>query len=195
MTTTDRARHDPEKWLDEYGDRLFRFALARVGDPHVAEDLVQETFVSAIRSLPTFQGQSEILTWLTSILRRRISDHFQKQAQSGLDKFQTVDRLVQADDIEFANSNHTLYYPRMNSREFDTALERNEFSQALQECLSRLPVALREVFVLRMMDEGQTVDEICDRLGLTRNHVGVRLYRARLLLRKCLERQWMEDES
>ncbi|UCH85879.1 MAG: RNA polymerase subunit sigma-70, partial [Candidatus Latescibacterota bacterium] len=42
---------DPTTWVEAHGDVLYRFALIRVKDPHVAEDLVQETFISALESL------------------------------------------------------------------------------------------------------------------------------------------------
>ena len=56
---------DPESWVDHFGDFLYRFALSRVKDPAVAEDLVQETFLSALRGREGFKGHSEksILVW------------------------------------------------------------------------------------------------------------------------------------
>ena len=49
---------DPESWVEHYGDFLYRFALSRVKDPDVAEDLVQETFLAALRSRESFKGRS-----------------------------------------------------------------------------------------------------------------------------------------
>lgn len=67
-------------WLAEYGDDLLRYAVARVGQINVAEDLVQETFLAAIRGHREFRRQSSIKTWLTGILRRKIADHYRRQA-------------------------------------------------------------------------------------------------------------------
>jgi len=55
----------PQTWLDQYGDYLYRFALARINDQAVAEDLVQETFLAALRGYKNFKGDSAIKTWLS----------------------------------------------------------------------------------------------------------------------------------
>ena len=49
---------DPETWVDQYGDYLYRFALARIKDQAVAEDLVQETFLAALHGRKSFKGHS-----------------------------------------------------------------------------------------------------------------------------------------
>jgi RNA polymerase sigma factor (sigma-70 family) len=67
-----------DAWVDLYGDALFRFAFARVGDRQTAEDLVQETFLAAVRSLDRFKGQSSEKTWLFAIMKHKIVDHFRK---------------------------------------------------------------------------------------------------------------------
>ena len=72
---------NPEKWVDLYGDYLYRYALYRVYEATVAEDLVQETFLAALRSLKNFQYRSSIKTWLTGILKHKIIDHFRKKAK------------------------------------------------------------------------------------------------------------------
>ena len=63
---------DPEKWISEYGDFLYSFARSRVADQETAEDLVQETLLSAWRSKDRFEGRSSERTWLVSILRNKI---------------------------------------------------------------------------------------------------------------------------
>jgi RNA polymerase sigma-70 factor (ECF subfamily) len=57
---------------------LFSFALRSVRRREDAEDLVQETWISALRSASTFDGRSSLRTWLTSILRRRMADHYRR---------------------------------------------------------------------------------------------------------------------
>ena len=53
-----------ESWLEEYGSILYKFAVLRVGDSHLAEDLVQETLLKAISSYAGFRKESSVLTWL-----------------------------------------------------------------------------------------------------------------------------------
>ncbi|MFH1215056.1 MAG: RNA polymerase sigma factor, partial [Pseudomonadota bacterium] len=68
--------HSPEKWVDLHGDALFRYAYSRTMNRHLAEDLVQETFLAALVSLKTFRGDSSLKTWLVSILKNKILDYY-----------------------------------------------------------------------------------------------------------------------
>src|SRR5260370_16889904 len=72
------APTNPERWVDEHGDCLFRYALVRVRRREVAEDLVQDTLLAAIRSREKFAGQSSERSWLTGILKHKISDYLRK---------------------------------------------------------------------------------------------------------------------
>src|SRR6516165_4455181 len=75
---SDRSALAPETWVDQHGDALYRFALARVSDPELAADLVQETFLEALRGRASFQGKSSPRTWLTAILKYKIIDEFRR---------------------------------------------------------------------------------------------------------------------
>ena len=185
---------DPEYWLDRYGDALYRFALIRVGNQHVAEDLVQETLLSGIRSLDTFSGRSQIKTWLMTILRRRIADYFQRanrQPPTQSTQYASADELG---DHEFAEKHANLYHPEMSAALFQSSLENEEFWSAARECIRQLPLHLRETFIRRISNDGKTIEEICHELDLTKTNFTVRLYRARLILRQCFEKYWAQGE-
>lgn len=80
MTAGHRAAsHDPENWLAEHGDYLFRYALCRCRDPHVAEDLVQETLLAALSACVRREGTSSVRTWLTGILNHKHIDFLRKR--------------------------------------------------------------------------------------------------------------------
>jgi hypothetical protein len=66
---------NPERWVDDHRDCLFRYALLRVRRPEVAEDLVQETLYAAVRIYSTFRGKSSERTWLCGILKNKICDY------------------------------------------------------------------------------------------------------------------------
>src|ERR1700730_6705833 len=83
---------DPESWVDDHGDCLYRYALLRVRRPEVAEDLVQETLYAAVRSYGNFQGKSSERTWLCGILKNKICDYFRK-----------LGRETNFTDLEFLN--------------------------------------------------------------------------------------------
>ena len=69
---------NPERWVDEHGDCLYRYALVRVRVPEVAEDLVQETLLAAVRSREKFGGRSSERSWLVGILKNKIVDYYRK---------------------------------------------------------------------------------------------------------------------
>lgn len=178
-----RTGEDPCDWLERHGDLLYRFALARVDDTHVAEDLVQETLLGAWRSREHFDGRSTLRTWLVGILRRKLADHFRKAGRETA--------LLQAsavpDQIEIRLA------PVLATDEFRAEVERGEFRDALRDCLGRLPAQLSEPLARRLA--GEQPEAIAGDLGLTRNNLGVRLFRARLALRRCLELVWMGNRT
>ncbi len=95
---------NPESWVDSYGDFLYRFALSRVKDPAVAEDLVQETFLAALRARENFKGQSAGRTWLVAILKHKIVDHIRKKIREpSTDKIET---LMDTSDPDFDERGH-----------------------------------------------------------------------------------------
>ena len=72
---------DPDTWLERHGDVLFRYAVARVQDPMVAEDLVQETLLAAISAADTFKSDSTEQTWLIGILKHKVLDYLRKTSR------------------------------------------------------------------------------------------------------------------
>ena len=73
---------DFDGWLEDHGDVLFRFAKLRLGSSHLAEDIVQETFVKAFQGFSKFRGEASVRTWLFQILRNEINSHFRKAAKA-----------------------------------------------------------------------------------------------------------------
>src|SRR5215472_18275796 len=66
------------EWLEAHADYLFNLAVGQVGDKTAAEDLVQETFLAALKARDSFRGQSSDRTWLVGILRHKIYDHLRR---------------------------------------------------------------------------------------------------------------------
>ena len=73
------VRLDPARWVQEYGDILFGFAVARVRDRASAQDLVQETFLAALKAGESFAGRSTERSWLFGILRNKLADYYRLQ--------------------------------------------------------------------------------------------------------------------
>ena len=179
---------EPEHWVDRYGDLLYRFAMARVKDPSIAEDLVQETFLAALHSRRRFEGRSAPRTWLIAILKHKIIDHIRKKTKEQTsDKLET---LSDGDDDFDANGKWHLR-PKKWSIHPDEVYQQKEFMETLYRCLGQLPERLAKAFVLREIDEMST-EEICKSLDITATNSWVMLYRARMSLRRCLELNWFD---
>lgn len=185
-------------WLEVHGDALFRYARARVANRQTAEDLVQETLLAALQSRERFEHRSSVGTWLFSILRHKISDHYRRdgasrraaglraRAGSGSRSDAIVERF-------FTSKGFWRNAPSPWKRP-DEALQDDEFWRVLDGCLGQLPRTLSEAFMLRELDQ-LDLEELCKLLHLTPGNLRVRLHRARLLLRDCLETRWFGSRS
>lgn len=187
---------DPQQWVDTYGDFLFNYAIVRVKDADVAADLVQDTFLAALKSMDRFEGRSSERTWLTAILKRKIFDIYRKQYRSGTTS--DGDPQMNIPDQDYYRSEdpfkgHWLDNkgPHSNSLLPEGELEQEELVEIIRLCISLLPPNLASVFVMKMMDEAES-DEICKELGITSSNLWVILHRARLRMRECLERKWLD---
>lgn len=186
MDDRHTVKLDPASWVDEHGDALYRFALIRVKDPHVAEDLVQETLVSALQGLERFRGGSAVRTWLVGILKHKVIDHFRKSSR----EIVTSDLTVEAEESpESALSRMDESPPGDWPDDPDKALQNKEFWRVFVDCLEGLPEAFRRAFSLRELD-GLKTDEICKIMDITPTNLWVILHRARGRLRACLQAKW-----
>jgi RNA polymerase sigma-70 factor (ECF subfamily) len=178
---------NPDQWLDEHGDVLYRYALARVRDRSLAEDLVQETLVAALKAKDSFAGRAAERTWLVGILKHKIIDALRKRGRET-----PLEELPSAADEPgdwFDERGEWRVAPSAWGRP-EQSLEQDQFWRVLQDCIDRLPERLAAVFTLREID-GLESEEICNVLEVsTTNNLWVMLSRARMRLRQCLEIQW-----
>lgn len=179
---------NPERWVDEHGDCLFRFTLMRVRSREIAEDLVQETLLAAVRGQDRFEGRSSERSWLVGILKNKIADHYRKRGRETT--FTDMEFLKDELSHKFEDGfwNHSLG-PKNWTPESDEVAHKDEFWRTMKKCLSSLPERISAAFMLREMDDipGK---EICALLNITENNLWVMLHRARMGLRECLEINW-----
>ncbi|MDC0357388.1 sigma-70 family RNA polymerase sigma factor [Oligoflexia bacterium] len=176
----------PETWVEEHGDLLFRFAISRVRNEDTAAELVQDTLLSGIKAWQNFKGDSAVSTWLVSILKNKIIDHMRKASS----KYEVLvdEPVVEAD----TNFNRLGIWNRFLSdwgRRPDKALEGAEFIKVFKSCLSHLPEKYSNPFTLRVLEDTST-EEICKILSITSSNLGALIYRARMKLRDCIEKNW-----
>jgi RNA polymerase sigma-70 factor (TIGR02943 family) len=187
----DQANLNPENWVDQYGDMLFHFAYSRVGKADVAEELVQDTFLAAIRTKKKFEGRSTEKTWLFSILKHKIIDHFRNK-----NRYVTKGNDENYAEItdQFFDKNGNWSIP-MRPAEWNInpidAYEQKEFLDVFYQCLSEVPARLADAFVYREID-GLSTEEICKVLNITTSNFWVMIYRARMILRRCIDISWIK---
>lgn len=154
------------RWLlDEVAPVVHGFVYARVGgDASVAEDLLQETVIEAVRSAAGFRGDAQLSTWMCAIARRRLARHYEaeRRAEVGRSRLQLVTEST-----------------------LDESLEQAEQREEVARALGRLPALHRQVLVLKYLD-GLSVEEVAAHVGRSRVQVQSLLQRAREGLRREL---------
>ncbi len=165
---------------------LLRYAGLQLRDAHAAEDAVQETLLAALAGEAGFEGRSNLRTWLTGILKHKIIDAIRRSNREA-----TV-LPAEADAAEFERlfdaSGHWIDAPGAWA-DPDAALDQKRFFAALEACLARLPQKIAQAFMMRE-HLGLETGEICKELAITPTHCWVLLYRARMALRECLNKEW-----
>lgn len=182
---------NPESWVDKYGNYLYRIAIQRTKDKNLAEDLVQETFMSALKGRHSFQGKSSEKTWMVSILKNKIIDNFRINSKYvGLDNemFEETFGFFQKEGAMKGNWNTELA-PQKWSDSPDDVLESNELLKTLHMCIEKMPKQLSIIFTIKEID-GLNTKEICKEFDISMSNLWVILHRARLLMRSCMEKNW-----
>jgi RNA polymerase sigma-70 factor (ECF subfamily) len=153
-------------------DELYRYAMALARDPAEAEDLVQETYVRALKAIQNLRPESNLKGWLFTILRNTWRNRVRQQR--AMPKVVELDRDESTGDlaIETAQDPLALYVSKTES-------------QQVRDAIQQLPVEFREVIILREYDE-LSYDEIASLLACPAGTVMSRLARARARLRELL---------
>lgn len=149
-----------EKQIDNFYPRLHRSMSAYLAGSEIeAEDILQETFLKAYKSLDQFEGKSNMYTWLYSIARNKCIDEFRKR------KHESNRSSIPVEEFE------------LESEEFK-AKDQQEDIELLEEAISQLPEILRSVVVMKSID-GLTYPEIAEITGINEQTLKNRMFRAR----------------
>ena len=191
FSSEDRSAYpklpEPTEWLKQYGDELYRYALARLRRSHEAEDAVQETLLAAFKKRRQFEGRSHPRTWLMGILKSKIADRQRAMTR------QSAETDPSELDAWFDAKGHWRKSPNKWQDPASFA-ERAEFWRVVRECLAKLPARMAEAFTLRTIDE-QKADQVCRDLAISPANLWVLMHRARLRLVRCLEINWFHAEQ
>lgn len=184
---SDVRAGNPLQWLQEHGNALYGYAMLRVGNASVAEDLLQETLLAALQAVDSFKGESSERTWLTAILKRKVCDYLRKTGR----EISLNEKVLEKEDTA-AYFDETGHWKHNVSEWGDPQLllENEEFQVTMQNCIARLPDRLRALYTLRELDR-MSSKELIETLNISsENNYWVMLSRARVHLRQCLELNW-----
>ena len=162
-----------------YGGRLMAVAHRILGNEEDARDAVQEAFLSAFRSLGSFEGNSRLSTWIHQIA---INASLMKLRTRRRKPEESIETLLP----KFLEDGHQAQPATEWTERPDTLLEREETRTFVRRSIDRLPDSYRTVLLLRDIEDLDT-DETARMLGVSPNVVKTRLHRARQALRTLLD--------
>ena len=169
-----------ESLVTRHERHLYTLAFRILQNSHDAEDVTQQTFVSALENLPGFRQEASFATWLNRIATFAALKVIRKR--KGLSTVSLEATTEAREDYDAIP--HPEYIADWREST-ERLVERNETKRLLDDALAQLDEKHRLVFLLRDV-EGQSVRETAEALGLSEGNVKVRLLRARLQLREHL---------
>jgi RNA polymerase sigma-70 factor, ECF subfamily len=169
-----------EVLMRRYNQRLYRAVRAILRDDAEVEDVLQEAYLAAYRSLGAFEGRARVSTWLVRIAVNKALDRRRQRSA-----VVALERAADGEGLDRERS-HAL---GALGEDPERQSARLEVASLLERAIDALPDPFRGVYVLREI-EGMSTEETAESLGLEPNTVKTRLYRARALLRLRLVRDF-----
>ncbi|MBI5961053.1 MAG: sigma-70 family RNA polymerase sigma factor [Chloroflexi bacterium] len=173
------------QFVDEHSGHVYRLALRMMGNEADAEDVLQETFLSAFKSIDRFEARSSLSTWLYRIASNAALMRLRRYEPDQV----SVDEPVERDDGDLLPRQ---FFDFCCLPEED--LLRDEARAEMDRAVDELPATLRSVFILRDI-EGLSTDETANTLNLSVSAVKSRLMRARLKLRERLSEYFAHEPA
>ena len=177
-----------EALANRYEQRVYALALRMLRHQQDAEDVTQQTFLSALEHLGGFRGDASFATWLLRIASHAALKVIRKQ--KGLDTISLEEATEEADGYDTVPHPEYIADWRHSPEQL---VHQHEIQRLLDEALAKLDEKHRLVFLLRDV-EGLSVRETAETLGLSEANTKVRLLRARLQLREQLTRTLGDPE-
>lgn len=169
-----------EVWVDKYGDILYAIAYRSTSDSELSKDLVQETYLSAVKSFSGFKGNSSEKTWLISILKNKIADHFRK-------KIKEENKIQDYLDTYFDKNGF------WNADQMNFMVEEKELVKILNDCLSHLKDNLRIAIFAKYFLEKKG-SEVSKEMNISETNYWIMVHRAKLQLKNCVDSKWDKNE-
>jgi len=172
-----------EKLVERYESRLFRFGLRMCGHQQDAEDIAQETLLSAFKNLDRFRQETPLKNWLFKIAARACFRRRRKKKGE-------PEREISIESLKENNGDYVI--PDFSETP-DESVIRNELKAVIDGAVRELPSKYRMVFNLRDI-EGFSTEETAGIVGISEQLVKTRLHRARLFLRNKISAAYKEGD-
>jgi len=191
MNVSEEKNKTVSDWVDTYSDELFSWAFHKTSSIEIAEDIVQDTFLSAFNSFEKFNQKSKPKTWLIAILNNKIIDYYRKKANahSSLDQMTETQGNHITDSLFDENGRWKKSDTNPNWDSEKNLLDDKEFNTIMAFCMGDLPekwkIAISSKYLF-----GKKADETCQELRLTTSNYWQIIHRAKLLLKVCIEKHW-----
>ena len=178
----------PQIWVEAYHEILFKYALARLRDADLAEERIQETYLAALQSRKGFRGLASEKTWLISILKRKIYDHFRRMGRDR--QFKMTFPMEHSRTDVFDSDRMPALRSRIWFSDPSMVYEQKEFLKIIEHALSELPGRTAQAFILREVLELSS-REICEFMDISIYNLYVMVHRARKHLKDDLQLKWL----
>lgn len=185
-------------YLEKLYEQMLSFAKLQLNQSDLAQDAVQESFISAMQYHQRFKGNSAFKSWVFAILKNKIVDMIRHQQ-----KYVAMSELLEPEQDDFEVSDlffeqsgrwQAQYAPQAFDESWcDPVLqtENQHFWQVLEYCLEHLKSEQAQVFLMKEY-VGLDTAEICQAVNISREHFYVLMHRARLQLQQCLTKHWFD---
>jgi len=194
---SDSAQIDAnvDRYLEKLRPKMLRFVTMQLGDENRAEDLVQDALLGALRNATSFRGEAAFKTWVFSILKRKIADHFRLTKKAPPAESSKRSAMDEGMDILFDHRGHWhTHFQPVDWGDPVRELSNTQFWTVFDTCLNELPEKQCTIFMMREYI-GLSTEEIRRALGISTSLVNVTLYRARIRLQQCLTIRWFGENS
>lgn len=184
--------------IDRYHTAMVRVAIVYVGDPAVAEDVVQDAWLAVLRGIARFEARSSLKTWIFHILGNTAKTRAAREKRTvplsivgdsllphAFEPAVERERFLPADASQWPG--HWVSIPPAWSAGADERLLAGEMQGTIQAAIDALPASQREVVFLRDA-QGWSADEVCNVLQISKTNQRVLLHRGRSRVRRAVER-------
>ncbi len=176
------AKENLIRWMDEYKNLIFSICLRMTGDYFTAEDIAQETFISAYMHIEQFDGNNE-KAWLCRIAANKCTDYLRSAAAKTLP--------TAYDEMPEPAGGSAEYVAGSITQDPADIYETEDVMNSFTKCCEDLPEGYSDVAIKHFI-RGQTAREIAEENGDNLKTIQTRIYRAKEMIKKSYRKEWLE---